>query len=68
MVHKYDVEEVASQHHNVNGFLSILGYGGFNACVCVCVCVRVRVCVCVSLHVQMLARMYVTAHIIIIIR
>ena len=84
MVHEYDVEEVASKHHNVNSFLSILSYGGFNACVCVCVyvcecvctcvCVRVcvfvcvYVCVCVRFYINMLVRMYVTAHISITIR
>ena len=66
MVHEYDVEEVASEHHNVNCLFSILSNGGFNACVCVrvcvcvCMCVGVYVCVCVSLHTKMLARIFET--------
>ena len=45
VVHEDDVELVAHFHHRLYCLLSILSYGGLNACVRVCVCVLMHVCV-----------------------
>ena len=44
MIHEYNIEKVTPLHHHVYSLLTILSYGGFDACVFVSISVSLFMC------------------------